>query len=197
MLFLASTSKYRKSLLEKTGWNFQCLNPNTNEEAIKQKLIKEKKSPLEIAESLSKAKAQSAWLQIASENAIVIAGDQLVNFKNEILGKPGSEEKAIAQIKQMSGQSHQLITAVTIQSKDDILHLNHMTTLHMKQLSDDEIRSYIQKDQPFDCAGSYKIEEHGVCLFESIDCDDFSAIQGLPLIWITNELRKKNYELFK
>lgn len=197
MLFLASTSKYRKSLLEKTGWSFNCLSPAMDEEALKDNLVLAGKTPLEIAEALSRAKAQSVWNQVDSSQDIVISGDQLVNFENEILGKPGHEENAFLQLKKLSGQTHELITAVTIQSTSGIMHFNHLTRLTMKSLTDAEIVNYLQKDRPYDCAGSYKIEEHGVCLFESIDCDDFSAIQGLPLIWITNELRKKNYELFK
>lgn len=192
-IILASTSPYRKELLEKIGIAFETQKPLIDEDLAKKKLLELKASAVEIAESLSRQKAQS----LQNENSIVIAGDQLVSFKNKIIGKSGSFEKALEQLTEMSGQEHQLITAITIQDSHQIDHYNHITQLKMKDLSRTEIENYLRLDTPFDCAGSYKIEKSGICLFESIKTDDFTAIQGLPMIWLTQQLRKKGYELFK
>ena len=113
------------------------------------------------------------------------------------MGKPHTFEKARKQLQQLQGQTHQLITAVTLLSEDFERHLNHITYLTMRNLSDLEIDNYLKKDEPYDCAGSYKIEKHGIILFSEIKTDDFSAIQGLPLIWISNQLKELGYEFFQ
>lgn len=197
MIYLASTSPYRLELLKKTGWPIQTLKPNCDEDSLKNDLLTQNKSPIEIAEVLSVSKGRSLLSDIKlNQNDILISGDQLVSLGNEILGKPHKKEKAIEQLSKLSGKTHELITACTIFKNTEIFHLNHITRFKMKSLSSHEITKYVDLDQPLDCAGSCKIEGHGLLLFERIDCDDFSAIQGLPMIWITNTLRKHHYELF-
>lgn len=191
-LILGSTSIYRAELLQKAGIAFTAVKPTFDEDTAKAELVKNHKSPLEIAEALSIGKAKS----IDATNKTVIAGDQLVQFKNQILGKSKTFEKAFEQIKMLNGNTHQLITAVTICSGQKQFHLNHVTELTMKNLSDKEIENYLRKDEPYDCAGSYKIEKSGLILFDSIKTDDFSAIQGLPMIWITKKLKELGYEFF-
>ncbi|MBC7421312.1 MAG: septum formation protein Maf [Bdellovibrio sp.] len=192
-IVLASTSIYRKILLEKMGLEFSTEKPTFDEDAAKIQLLKNNKSPLEIAEALSKGKAQS----IVAEGKLIIAGDQIVNLNGQMIGKAGSQDKAHQQLQQMNGQRHELITAVTLRTSEKIIHLNHITQLFMKNLSDNELKNYLKKDAPFDSAGSYKIEESGLLLFDKIETDDFSAIQGLPLIWISQQLKGMGYELFK
>lgn len=192
-IILASTSKYRKELLEKAGIPFEIQKPHFDEDLAKKKLIEQNATALEIAENLSKQKA----LSINNLNLLIISGDQVVSFNNKIIGKSGSFENAFKQLLEMNGKEHILITAITVQAGNEIDHLNHITKLKMKNLTHSEIENYLHLDQPYDCAGSYKIEKNGVCLFESIETNDFTAIQGLPMIWLTNILRKKGYELFK
>lgn len=192
-IVLASTSIYRKQLLEKTGWSFICEKPSFNEELAKNILLKSHHSPLEIAEALSRGKAES----IAATDRLIIAGDQLVNLEGHILGKAGDFNAAFRQLKMMNGRSHQLITAVTIKTAEQTLHLNHLTELQMKDLTDSEISNYLEIDTPYDSSGSYKIESSGMLLFEKIETDDYSAIQGLPLHWLTQQLKGMGYELFK
>lgn len=194
-IILASSSKYRSQLLSKTGLSFTSLKPILDEDFLKNKLLQNNKSPLEIAEILSRSKGQS--ILNLHPKALVISGDQLVDFNQEIIGKPHTQENAIIQLKKMNGQNHQLITATTLFFDSKIYHNNHITKLKMKKLTDYEIESYVALDNPVDCAGSIKIESHGLCLFENIECTDFSAIEGLPLIWITNTLKGLGYELFK
>ena len=136
-------------------------------------------------------------LSIFSKETVVVAGDQLVLFNNEILGKPNTKENAIQQLQKMNNQTHQLITAVTVMTDLKVFQLNHVSELTFKKLSETEIKNYVDLDLPLDCAGSYKIEKSGICLFEKIITDDFSAIQGLPMIWLSTTLKGLGYELFK
>lgn len=192
-IILGSTSVYRQQLLQKLGIKFTTLRPSFDEESAKISLIADQASPLQIAEALSRGKAQS----INEPLALVITGDQLVQLDESILGKPKNFEKAFQQLKSLNGRQHQLITAVTMQLGAETRHLNHVTNLTMKNLNDLELEMYLKKDQPYDAAGSYKIEENGLILFSQIVTDDFSAIQGLPLIWISNQLKGMGYEFFK
>ena len=193
-IILASTSKYRAQLLKKTGLLFRCEKPLFDEEVAKKELLNHQAPALEIAEKLSKGKAHSISEKLT---CTVIAGDQLVHLENKIMGKSHNFEKAFRQLQTLRGREHQLITAVTILSAGQEWHLNHLTHLKMRNLSDTEIKNYLEKDQPYDCAGSYKIENHGIILFEEIKTDDFTAIQGLPLIWISKILTELGYEFFK
>lgn len=195
-LILASTSVYRAQLIEKLGIPFQSIKPNFDEDSAKSKALSQRLKPIEIAEILSKGKAASLKEKLTSKTTI-IAGDQLVHFQGEIIGKSKSYEVAFAQLAKMRGQSHELITAVTLLSQYEVRHINHVTVLKMKNLSDLEIKNYLHRDQPYDCAGSYKIEVSGINLFSEIQCSDFSAIQGIPLIWLSNQLKEIGYELFK
>ncbi len=192
-LILASTSVYRIDLLKKLGIPFQTQKPQYDEDAAKKYLQQQKASPTEIAETLSRGKANS----IDFSNTTVIAGDQLVNLDGVVLGKPHTFDKAFQQMESMQGKMHELITAVTILNGTQIFHLNHVTRLHMRALVPKEIKNYLLADQPYDCAGSYKIEKGGISLFEKIETDDFTAIQGLPLIWITHVLKELKYEFFQ
>jgi septum formation protein len=196
-IILASTSIYRRQLFEKVGVEFTSEKPSFDEDAVKLKCLQESKSALQVAEVLSRGKAKSIFDLKRDSALLVISGDQLVSYQNQIIGKAHSIENAFAQLKKLNHDTHQLITATTLMTMDKTWHLNHLTTLKMKKLSDEEIMGYLKKDEPFDCAGSYKIEKNGICLFEKIECDDFTAIQGLPLIWITNTLKELGYELFK
>ena len=193
-IILASTSKYRTELLQKTGLPFRSEKPLFDEEATKNDLLGHHATALTIAETLSKEKANSIPDKL---NYTVIAGDQLVHMDNRIMGKSHNFERAYTQLQTLRGREHQLITAVTILSAGKEWHLNHLTQLKMRNLSDVEIKNYLTKDKPFDCAGSYKIENHGIILFEEIKTDDFTAIQGLPLIWISKILTELGYEFFK
>lgn len=195
-IILASTSSYRKSLIEKLGIPFSCIAPLINEDSLKMSLTSQSLSPSETAEKLSYEKGLSVFKEY-KDKALVISGDQLVCFENKILGKPKTIENAIEQLSLLNNKTHQLITSITLFNREQIIKYNHITHLKMKKLTQFEVKNYINKDKPLDCAGSYKIEESGIILFESIDTDDFSAIQGVPLIWLSNQLKEFGYEFFK
>ncbi len=192
-LILASTSAYRAALLKKLGIPFRTVSPAFDEDTVKLNLVQQQASPFLIAETLSRGKA----LSVQQKNSATIAGDQLVNFDGTILGKSHNFETACKQLNLLQGKTHELITAVTIISDTQTFHTNHVTRLSMKILTQQEIENYLRLDSPFDCAGSYKIENAGIALFDKIETDDFTAIQGIPLMWVANVLKELNYEFFQ
>jgi septum formation protein len=187
-LILASTSIYRKNLLNRLGIEFITKAPLFDEESAKNAAL----TPQTMAEFLAMEKAKS----LASDNNCVIGADQLVHCDGKILGKSKSHEKALMQLQSMSGKIHEIITAVCIVHHNKlIIPFCNITKMHMKKLSTQQLERYILLDQPVDCAGSYKIELHGIRLFEKIESTDFTAIEGLPLIQLSLELEKLGYQL--
>jgi septum formation protein len=184
-LILASTSPYRRALLERLGGPFRCVAPPVDEDALKREMVGA--THRELAERLAIAKAAS--VSAIEPDAIVIGGDQLISFDGEILGKPGTVDAAIAQLERMSGRSHELITSIAVLHEGANRVHTDVTSLHFRPLTLDEIRRYVEFDRPIDCAGSYKIESRGITLFERIEAADHSAIVGLPLIALTSILR--------
>lgn len=196
MIYLASTSIYRKQLIEKLKLPFKTEKPICDEEHLKNHYLQNNFSPVELAEALSKAKGESLKELLKTAEDVIISGDQLIEFEGQIVGKAYTKEKAFTQLKNFSGKTHQLITAVSLITLKQTFHLNHISRMTFKKLNDSTIKKYIEIDQPLDCAGSYKIESHGINLFSSIDTTDFTAIQGLPLIWLSTKLEELGHELF-
>lgn len=180
-LVLASTSPYRRELLARLGWAFTAQAPTFNEESAKTQAPPD---PLGHAAFLAKGKAQS----LAHPDHIVIGGDQLVAFDGRILGKPKTFDKAVEQLSILNGKSHEIYTAVCVVHGDRVREWVNITKLHMRRFSSAQIEQYVRLDHPLDCAGSYKFEKHGVLLFDRVECDDFSAIQGLPLLRLAQTL---------
>lgn len=185
-LILASTSRYRKELLSKLGFEFETRPPNFDEEQHKSSNYK----PLELAIFLARGKAKS----IPPGTGAVIGSDQLVSLEGQILGKPGTYEKAINQLSFMSGKTHELITAVAVCTQNKMLEFQDITRITLRSLTSLEIEHYVQLDQPLDCAGSYKMELNGPRLIQKLECQDFTAIQGLPLIKLNHTLRELGWK---
>jgi septum formation protein len=178
-LILASTSKYRRELLERLAIPFEAKAPLFDEEKEKTPGM----APQALAEKLAYGKAQS----LAREGFVVIGGDQLVSFDGKILGKSHTPEKAVEQLLEMQGKSHELITAICVfDGLKTVIPYTDITRLKMRPMTRAEIERYVQLDNPIDCAGSYKIETYGIMLFDKIESQDFTAVTGLPLM----ELRK-------
>jgi septum formation protein len=182
-LILASTSRYRRELLFRLGLPFRWRAPGVDEEALKVSAI----SPRELSARLALAKATRVLAE--EPGATVIAGDQVVALGGQVLGKPGGREKAIEQLLQMTGETHELYTAMVVAHGERVYPHMDMATLRMRALSRGEIERYVDADEPFDCAGAYKLEARGILLFERIEAEDHSAITGLPLIALTTILR--------
>ncbi len=182
-LVLASTSPYRRALLERLGLPFRCLAPLVVEDDWKARAL----APRELAERLALAKAVSLIQE--EPKATLIGSDQLVAFEGRILGKPGSFEKAVEQLSSMSGKKHQLITALAVYHNGIACQHVDVSVLRFRSLTLQEVERYVEADQPLDCSGSYKLEARGITLFDQIECADHSAITGLPLIALTSILR--------
>ena len=184
-LILASTSPYRRALLERLGLPFRCRAPGVDEDPLKHQGL----SPRELAERLAIAKADAVARLEPDPRSIVMGSDQLVAFEGRVLGKPGSVERAVEQLLSLAGRDHELITAMAVIQGTRVLQHTDVARLHMRPLSRDEIERYVLADQPIDCAGSYKLEARGIALFDQIISDDHSAITGLPLMALTTILR--------
>lgn len=187
-LVLGSTSPYRRELLARLGVPFDLAAPRVDEEAVQRSGAE----PERVALRLAVAKAASA--AEARSNAFVIGSDQVVDLDGEILGKPGDEEGARAQLARLSGRSHRLVTALALRAPDGTLRTHvDVHTMTLRNLGAAEIERYVASDRPLDCCGAYKIESLGIALFERIEGEDFTAIVGLPLIALARLLREAGF----
>jgi septum formation protein len=184
-LVLASTSQYRRALMERLGVPFRCRPPQVDEEALKADA--DASAPRALAEHLALAKAASLGRE--ERRATVIGCDQLVAFDGRAFGKPGSVEAAVDQLAAMSGRTHELITALAVWHDGQTFLHTDVTILRMRALGRDEIARYVAADRPLDCAGAYKFERRGIVLFDRVDAQDHAAIVGLPLMALTTILR--------
>lgn len=189
-MILASTSIYRKQLMDNCGFAFRAIAPRLDEDQLKQRPYP---SARDMAETLALAKALS--LQPDYPDEVIVGSDQVCLLGDEVFGKPRSRQKAIDQLSALSGRRHQLITAIAI-LRGPLQYVSaEVTTLTMKKLSVEDIESYVDRDQPLDCAGGYKLEMAGIALMEHIETSDPTAIQGLPMVLLTNTLTEWNIPL--
>ncbi|APR75260.1 Septum formation protein Maf [Minicystis rosea] len=175
-LVLASTSRYRRELLARLGLPFRAVPPACDEESLKVPGL----APIALATMLARAKAES--LRAAEPGAVIIGSDQIAALGDVVLGKPGTVDRAEAQLAMLAGQTHVLVTAVAVAHPGGLLEHVDVTRLTMRALPPDRIARYVAADMPTDCAGSYKLEARGITLFSRIESEDHSAITGLPLI---------------
>lgn len=188
-LILASTSSYRRDLLERLGVRFRCVAPEFDEEAFPRDGL----GPRELAEALARGKADAV---AASEpTAVVIGCDQLVSFEGRILGKPGDAARAVGQLEAMSGRAHELITAMVVVAPGRRFEHSDVARLTMRPLGRPALERYVARDLPVDCAGSYKLERGGIALFQRIESDDHTAITGLPLLALAGILARLGFEV--
>ena len=178
-IVLASTSPYRRELIQRLGLAVESAAPAFDEEAGKK--ANEWLPPEEVVAALARGKARS--LEEAYPDALIIGSDQAAEVDGKLLGKPGTEEAARTQLKLLSGREHRLLTAVAVFEPrtgrlEEALDVHR---LFVRALSDEAIANYVRRDQPLDCAGSYRAEALGIALFERLSGDDFTAIIGLPL----------------
>lgn len=188
-LILASTSKYRRELLERLQIPFTCQSPGVDESRWKEQRLEASR----LAQELATAKSHAVWQK--HPDSIVIGSDQVAEISGEILDKPGSFDRAAQQLQWLAGQTHSLWTAVAISSPEGCELFLDQTILTMRSLTQDEIHRYLTADKPFDCAGSYKLESLGISLFERIISADQTAIIGLPLMATAHHLRRRGYQI--
>ena len=187
-LVLASTSPYRKQLLDRLGLPFVQKAPKCDEKSLKN-------VPYPGAASLARMLATAKVNSLVSESALdtIIGGDQVAELDGRVFDKPETIERAIDQLTELSGRSHRLATAVAVWDEGRLTTHVDITTLTMRTLDFSAIKRYVEADRPEDCAGSYKLESRGITLFERIETADYTAIIGIPLIALTSMLRAIGY----
>ena len=187
-LVLASTSKYRKLLLDRLGLSYTAANPRVDEEAFT--------APALDALALLLAKAKAESVAASHGDAYILGSDQLVDLAGERLGKPGTLEKAEEQLRLLSGKTHRLVTAVALLHPDGTLETAlDVHLMRLREMTEAEIKRYVARERPIDCAGSYKVESLGISLCEKVEGADFTAIIGLPLIAVCGLLRRAGFEV--
>jgi septum formation protein len=175
-LILASTSRYRRELLERLRLPFDIQSPEVDESA------RAGESPSELAQRLALAKAEA--IADRFPNAVVIGSDQVADLDGDAIGKPGSHANATRQLRRLSGRTAVFQTAVAVVRRDTgyAQVLLAQVTVRFRVLDDDQIETYLRAEQPYDCAGSAKCETLGIALLDAIESDDPTALVGLPLI---------------
>ena len=186
---LGSTSRYRRELMERLRLPFSVSAPNVDETPWPDE------SPRDLAVRLALAKAKAVAAQ--HPGAVVIGSDQVADLAGQALGKPGEHARAVAQLRQMRGKTVIFQTALAVVCLDSGFEAVDLAAVRVvfRDLSDEEIESYLQAEQPYDCAGSAKSEGLGIALLESIDNDDPTALIGLPLIRTARLLRQAGVKL--
>jgi septum formation protein len=189
-LILASTSPFRRELLERLGLVFTVEAPDVDEAHL------EGEPPTERALRLAAAKAEAVALRHPS--AVVIGSDQVAAAGGVILDKPGTVERAQRQLKHLSGSQARFHTACAVRWHNTGYSLNHLetVTVAVRDLTATEIENYVAREQPLNCAGSFKSEGLGIALFSRIESEDPTALVGLPLIWLAGALRQAGFALF-
>ena len=181
-IILASSSKYRRELLARLGLPFTTQSPDIDETA----------QPQECAVSLALRLAEEKALTVANYNPehLIIASDQTASLNGSILGKPGSHSNAVTQLASCSGQKVTFHTALCVlNSKNKQLQVDCIPySVYFRPLSHEQIERYASLEQPYDCAGSFKMEGLGICLFEKLEGDDPNSLIGLPLIRLIDML---------
>ena len=188
-LVLGSTSVYRRELLQRLGLAFTTDKPEVDETP------RPGEAPSALAQRLALAKAQAVAAR--HPQAIVIGSDQVANLTGQPLGKPGTHERAVTQLRAMSGQTVVFHTALAVVHADTGLLLQDMADVRVqfRDLSDAEIERYLRAERPYDCAGAAKSEGLGIALLARIDNDDPSALIGLPLIRTCAMLRQAGLQV--
>lgn len=182
-LILASTSRYRRELLERLRIPFQALAPETDETPLSGE------APAALAERLALAKARA--IAALFPDAVVIGADQVADVDGVAIGKPGDHERAVEQLRAMSGRAIVFQTALAVvRESTGFAEVRRVpVSVRFRSLTDAEIEFYLRTEQPYDCAGSAKCETLGIALLAAIESDDPTALIGLPLIQTTTLLR--------
>ncbi len=194
-LILASSSTYRISQLASVGLTVRAVSPKIDETPLANE------TPQRLAERLARAKAQKIAEQFP--HAIVIGSDQTACVENNgeqvVLGKPGNLEKAKAQLSLCQNKTVNFYSALCVcrNTPEKVSVSTEITQVHFRPLSDQDIMAYLQSEQPYDCAGSFKAEGKGILLFQSLHARDPNALIGMPLILLRELLAEFDVDLLK
>jgi septum formation protein len=188
-LVLGSTSRYRRELLARLNVPFEVAAPDVDETPLPGE------APAALAQRLALAKARAVAAKFPQ--AVVIGSDQVADLNGKPLGKPGSHERAVEQLRMMRGQTVIFQTALAVVCVETGFVQQDIAAVRVvfRDLSDDDIENYLRIEQPYDCAGSAKSEGLGIALLERIDNDDPTALIGLPLIRTARMIRAAGVKL--
>ena len=184
-LILASTSPFRKNVLEKLGLPFDCHAPEVDEAP------QPGETPAQLVERLSIAKAQAVAAHL--QQGLVIGSDQVAVIDDEILGKPGNHENAVGQLERASGKTVTFLTGLALVNAESGAIQAEVVPFKVvfRQLTQPQIVNYLNAEQPYNCAGSFKSEGLGIALFDRLEGDDPNTLIGLPLIRLIRMLEKE------
>ncbi len=188
MIILASSSPYRRELMSKLGLDFTSISPEVDES------IKDNETPSDLVARLALEKAMAVAEQYP--RSLIIGSDQVAVLEGNILTKPLSHEKAIEQLSLSSGKAVYFLTSLCLLNSASQKHQLQIIpySVTFLTLTQEQIENYLQKEKPYNCAGSFKSEGLGITLFESMQGDDPNSLIGLPLIALTKMLRNEGIE---
>ncbi|HUD96309.1 MAG TPA: Maf family protein [Woeseiaceae bacterium] len=188
-IILASSSRYRRGLLDRFLDEFQVVSPNVDEVRL------DNESPPALVARLARQKAEAVLGNY--RDALIVGADQIAVLDERVLGKPGNHPAAVEQLLAASGKSLQFLTGVCVldpQTRHRYEHIDR-TVVRFRQFDRRLAETYLKHDQPYDCAGSFRIEGAGFVLFEAVTTDDPTALIGLPMIWLAGRLLESGYLL--
>ncbi|MDG2375916.1 MAG: Maf family protein [Woeseiaceae bacterium] len=188
-ILLASASRYRQGLLNRFLNDYETVSPDIDESA------QESESASDLASRLAREKAETVSSQ--NPDALIIGADQLAVLDGVALGKPGDHQRALEQLLSTSGKMVRFLTAVCVLDPITRKRLQHTdeTMVRFRPYDRRLADTYLRHDEPYDCAGSFKIEGASFVLFESVSTDDPTALIGLPMIWLAGTLKDLGYLL--
>ncbi|MCU7845776.1 MAG: Maf-like protein [Candidatus Thiodiazotropha sp. (ex Monitilora ramsayi)] len=188
-LILASSSPFRRELLSRLGMEFSSVSPDVDESRL----------PNETAQALVSRLAESKARAVAETHpeALIIGSDQVATIEGQVLGKPGNHDKAVEQLMQVSGKRVNFLTGLCLMhsSSGRTQVLCEPFHVEFRTLTRTEIENYLNREQPYNCAGSFKSEGLGICLFQRMEGDDPSSLIGLPLIRLIDMLRSEGVDV--
>ena len=190
-LILGSSSPFRAELLTKLGLDFSTASPDIDEQALENEQAKD------LVKRLSEQKARKIAEQYP--NSLIIGSDQVAVLEGEILGKPGNHQNAMKQLMAASGKTVQFLTGLALYNSGSgqMQSLVEPFEVSFKQLSEQQINFYLQQEQPYQCAGSFKSEGFGISLFSKLNGDDPNSLVGLPLIRLIHMLQVEGVDVLK
>ncbi|GGB92977.1 Maf-like protein YceF [Marinobacterium zhoushanense] len=190
-LVLASGSAYRRALLDKLGVDYSCDSPDIDETR------RDDENAEELVARLALEKAQAVAAR--NPNALIIGSDQVATLDDHILGKPLTHERASAQLKLASGRTVRFLTGLCLlDAASEQFQLEVVPfDVEFRQLRDSQIENYLQREQPYDCAGSFKSEGLGIALFQRLTGEDPNSLVGLPLICLIQMLEREGIDVLR
>jgi septum formation protein len=189
-IILASSSPYRAALLKRAGIAFDVVPPRCDES------LPCRVAPEEAVLRIALRKMEDVAGRV--ENAVVIASDQTMEFEGEMVGKPGSQKRAVESLLRLAGKEHRLLTSLVVKETEGGHVYTHLDIhrIKLRNFTRNEARRYVRLDRPLDCAGAIKIESRGILLMEKAEGRDYTAVIGLPMMALAGILKKIGVEFF-